>query len=213
MLKRLPLLVVLVLLTACGPSPALADWLAAPGDVLYREDFADPASGWPQGATPDGVLGYDGGGYRILLQVPAHSLWATPGLDLDDVHIEVDAGKLGGPDINRIGLVCRYTDEDHYYFFIISSDGFYAIGKMQPDRLALIGQAEMHFSEHIRTGAAVNHLRADCVGDRLSFYVNGVAVAFGQDADYPRGDIGLLAGSFDDPGVDVIFDDLVIYKP
>jgi hypothetical protein len=34
-----------------------------------------------------------------------------------------------------------------------------------------------------------------------------------SDADFSTGDVGILAGSFDQPGEDVYFDNFVVYKP
>ena len=51
------------------------------------------------------------------------------------------------------------------------------------------------------------------MGDKLSFYINGFPVAAAQDATLKSGDIGLLAGTFTQPGVDVIFDNFVALKP
>ena len=126
--------------------------------------------------------------------------------------MEVDAGKLGGPDENRIGLICRFTGND-YYFFMISSDGFYGIGIYKGGQATLLGQSEMQVNSNIKTGLAVNHLRADCAGDTLTFYVNGFQVTSVQDATLKSGDVGLLAGTFAQPGVDVIFDNFVALKP
>jgi hypothetical protein len=38
-------------------------------------------------------------------------------------------------------------------------------------------------------------------------------VAQAQDPDFPEGDVGLLAGTFTQPGVDVIFDNFVVLQP
>jgi hypothetical protein len=126
--------------------------------------------------------------------------------------MEVDAGKLGGPDENRIGLVCRFTG-DEYYFFMITSDGYYGTGVYTGGQAVLLDQSEMQANGNIKKGLAVNHLRADCVGDTLTFYVNGFEVISVQDATLESGDIGLLAGTFSQPGVDVIFDNFVALKP
>lgn len=204
------LFLALLLLTGCAP---LTDLLVESGGVLYRESFPDPSTGWPERSTLDGIQGYDRGSYRFLVQTAGRSLIATPGLDLRDARIEVDVAMIGGPEENMMGLVCRYRDERHYYFFVISADGFYAMGKVQGDRLVLIGQEQWQRSVEIQTDVPLNHLRADCVGRQLIFYVNGVAVAAGEDGDYPRGDVGLLAGALARPGVEVYFDNFVVYKP
>ena len=76
----------------------------------------------------------------------------------------------------------------------------------------LLGQSEMQASDVIQKGS-MNHLRADCVGEQLTFYVNFTEVASVTDSDLPSGDVGVLAGSFSEPGVDVLFDQFVVIQP
>lgn len=182
------------------------------GSVLFQDDFAQPVSGWDRFTTAEGTMDYDAGGYRLLVNAPETNFWSTPHKNFADVRMEVDSGKLGGPDENRIGLICRYTGSD-YYFFMITSDGFYGVGIFSGGKAQLLGQSEMKADANIRTGLAVNHIRADCLGDTLSFYINGFPVATAQDTTLKSGDVGLLAGTFSQPGVDVVFDNFVVLKP
>lgn len=191
------------------PAPAPA---AQPGDTLYFDDFTNPSSGWEHFSSAEGTMDYDGSGYRFLVNALQANFWSIPGKSFKDVRMEVDVAKLSGPDENRIGLLCRFVD-DNYYFFMVSSDGYYTIGKYIGGNAILLGQSEMQYNEAIHTGLAVNHLRADCIGDTFTFYVNGAPVAQVQDADFPEGDVGLLAGTFAQPGVDVIFDNFVVLQP
>ena len=214
-----PLLILLsfliVLSLACSTTfatPAPRDLALPSGSLLFQDDFASPVTGWDRLMTNEGTMDYDGGGYRLLINSPNTNFWSTPHKNFADVRLEVDSGKLGGPDENRIGLVCRFTGSD-YYFFLISSDGFYGIGLYAGGQAVLLGQSEMQPNSNIKTGLAVNHLRADCSGDALTFYVNGFQVASAQDATLRSGDVGLLAGTFSGLGVDVIFDNFVVLKP
>ncbi len=184
----------------------------ASGSVLFQDDFARPISGWRRYTSAEGTMDYDAAGYRILVNSLNTNFWSTPQQNFADVRMEVDSGKLGGPDANRIGLLCRFTN-DTYYFFMISSDGFYGIGIFAGGQGVLLGQSEMQPDSNIKKGLAVNHLRADCVGDTLTFYANGFQLASVQDSTLKAGDVGLLAGTFDQPGVDVIFDNFVALKP
>jgi hypothetical protein len=59
----------------------------------------------------------------------------------------------------------------------------------------------------------MNHLRADCVGNTLTFYINFTQVAVALDADLLAGDVGVLAGAFSAPGVDVLFDNFLVLQP
>jgi hypothetical protein len=194
---------------SCG-RPAASN--RPPGVVLFEDDFSSDASGWARFTAAEGVMDYDGGGYRILVNTLQANFWATPHRPFADVRLEVDAGKLAGPDENRLGLICRYAGDD-YYFLIVSSDGYYGIGIFTGGEAALLGQTEMRSSPRIKTGPALNHLRADCDGDRLALYANGSLLGEVRDPRLKAGDVGLLAGTFSQPGVDVIFDNFVVMKP
>lgn len=199
-------------LTSCIPiSPAPSITSGNPGDIIYQEEFADNASGWDRIANDGGIMDYDSGGYRILVRQPKLNFWATPEKNFGDVRVEADVTKLNGPDENRTGLICRYQRGD-YYFFIISNDGFYAVGKFIGGQILLLGQEQMQSSELILPGS-MNHLRADCIGNTLTFYVNFNQVASVQDSDFPTGDVGVLAGAFTQPGVDVLFQNFVVMQP
>ena len=216
-MNRLPWFSVLFvgLSFACSYLPSTAvpqDQTAPSGSVLFQDDFARPVTGWDRLMAPEGMMDYDAGGYRILVNALETNFWSTPHKNFSDVRLEVDVGKLGGPDENRIGLICRFTGES-YYFFLVSSDGYYGIGIFTGGQKVLLGQSEMRSTENIKTGLAVNHLRADCAGDLLTLFINGFETASVHDPTLKSGDVGLLVGTFDQPGVDVIFDNFVVLKP
>ena len=206
-------LCVLILLSlACASTPSEQGPVLPSGGILFQDDFARASSGWDRLMTAEGIMDYDAGGYRILVNALQTNFWSTPHRDFSDVRIEVDSGKIGGPDENRIGLVCRFAAND-YYFFLISSDGYYGVGLYKDGQAILLGQSEMQANSNIKTGLAVNHLRADCAGETLTFYVNGFQLAQVQDSALASGEIGLLAGTFAQPGVDVVFDNFVVLQP
>ncbi len=218
----LGLLGLLACLAACRPllgDPATPD----AARLLFKDDFSDPASGWvastdrgASGAYADGVYAdgvYADGVYQLSVSQANLDLWATPGLELADVSLEVDAIKTGGDRDNRFGLVCRMVDPAHYYVFLISSDGYYGIGKIQANQARLLGSEAMLPSEKIPRGSAYLHLRADCVQDRLALYVNGEKISEVRDSEYPRGDVGLTAGAYTPAGTQILFDNFRVAKP
>ena len=199
------------LLAACGSAQVPVAPAAKPGDILYQEEFEDNTTGWDRVANEHGIMDYDSGGYRFLVKQADYNLWSTPEKNFKDVRVEADVFRLNGADENRTGLMCRYQNGD-YYFFIISNDGYYGVGKYIGGQVLLLGQTSMQPSEFIEK-EAVNHLRADCIGDTLTFYVNFNQVAAVKDADFPNGDVGMLAGAFAQSGVDVLFDHFVVIQP
>jgi hypothetical protein len=205
------LLLITFILSACASPSVPATPAANPGDTLYREEFENNTTGWDRVSNENGIMDYDSGGYRMLVQRPGYNLWSTPEKDYADVRVEADMFRLNGPSENRMGLMCRYQNGD-YYFFVISNDGFYAVGKYVGGQTVLLGQSEMQASDVIQKDA-VNHLRADCIGNTLTFYINFNQVVSVQDSDFPNGDVGLLTGAFTQPGVDVLYDHFAVIQP
>jgi len=194
--------------TTRGPTPTVQ-----PGAVLFEDDFSDVNSGWDR--FDDGVSGTDyfEGSYRIWADKPSVDYWSNPGRVLQDVRISVSAFKAGGPDDNDFGVICRYQDTENFYAFLISSDGFYGIEIFEGGERKMIGQNQMLSTPHIHQGQASNEIIAQCVGDHLSLSVNGEILADVRDATFKAGDVGLIAGTYDEPGVDIRFDDFAVHQP
>lgn len=206
-------LFILLVLGACDVPQAVIERAPA-GQILFKDDFSNTRSGWDQVSAPTGETNYGEDAYRIWVNEPYTDLWANPQLQFTDTHSEVEATKIGGPDDNIFGLICRSDQAgERYYYFVISSDGYYGIGKVSGQEQVLLSAEQLLPSEAIKQGKETNLLQADCLGDRLIFSVNGQKLAEVQDADYSTGDIGLTAGSFADGGVDIRFDNLMVTKP
>jgi hypothetical protein len=201
-----------ILLSACRSS-LISELAAQPGGTLFRDDFTDSSGSWPQLSDPNGSLGIANGAYRIQVNLANYEVLAAPGHTFRDVQVEVDAARLAGPVQNMFGLACRSKNLKNFYFFAVSSDGYYALGKIVDGNPLLLGQEMMAPSAALIQGPGTNHLRLDCIGETLRGYINDQVIAISNDTDYSSGDVGLVAGALDTPGVDVAFDNFVVYKP
>jgi len=211
-MKRLTVaigLFALIFLPACR----LSDVAAAPGEAMFQDDFSSPWSGWESTPAPGSVTTFENGTMHVAILGDATSVISVPGLDFGDTRIEADTLKLGGTDVNRIGLVCRYSDLQNYYFFIVSTDGFYGIGKVTEGSASLLSMTQMQRSEVVQPQGGINHLRADCIGENLTLYDNGRQLAHVSDGDHASGDAGFFAGTSNEPALDVEFDNFVVIKP
>ncbi|MDY7041724.1 MAG: hypothetical protein SVX38_12755 [Chloroflexota bacterium] len=187
---------------------------ATPPVILFQDDFSDPDSGWERYREWDGVLDYEDGGYRMWINAPSNLFWVNRNLDLVDVCVAVEATKKDGPDANQFGVMCRLDRTTfNYYAFLIGSDGRYGIGKVIGGTPELIGVGDWQYSDAINQGSGTNHIRAACVGDTLTLFVNGQQLLEVQDGDLLSGDVGLLAGTFDEAGTDILFDDFTLSEP
>lgn len=186
---------------------------ATPAAAIFRDDFSEASSGWDGYRDEEGWRDYDQNGYRIQIQSPNYYYWSNPGLFLTDVSVEVDARKLGGPDENEFGIICRYQDNENFYFFVAGNDGAFSVNKYAEGELSLVGMEAARYHESIRRGRGVNRLRFECVDDRLRAYANEVLLIEVRDGDLASGDVGLIAGTFEEPGTDVLFDDFAVRRP
>jgi hypothetical protein len=184
-----------------------------PGIILFQDDFSNPKSGWDRDNSDDGSQDYYDGGYRIYLKVPNLRGWANPGKRFGDVRVEVFATKIGGPDDNAFGVLCRYQDAGNYYYFVASSDGYAGIGLRLNGKSQLLSGDKLKSYSFINKGNAINQIRADCVGNTFTLYVNGQQASSVRDTAFLEGDVGLWSTTYDVGGVDIFFDNFVVYKP
>lgn len=139
--------------------------------------------------------------YYIGVNDAEWASWAASGRTFDDFVIEVEAWAVDGPDDNGYGLVFRYQDSDNFYYYEVSSDGYYSIGKMVADEWeSLVGWTE---SDLIKLGQQTNVLRALCDGSRMTFFVNGYPIEELTDYDFEDGSVGFIAEAMDEAGVKV----------
>jgi len=191
----------------------LAACAAGAGDGLpWADDFSNPASGWQAESDSSAEVGYSDGGMRILVKVANSLAWASAGRALSDLYLTVEATQIAGPDDNEYGVMVRMQDPQHFYRFSISGDGYYLVSKYDGQEWKPLG-TDWTPSDAIHPGAATNLLGVVCQGAQLTFLVNGVQLAQVEDKSYTRGDIGLYAGSFFEPNVEVQFDNLRVEKP
>ncbi len=186
------------------PSPTAAQ--PAEG-ALWVDDFSD-SSTWETGGDSDYEISYQDDEYRVVVHSVDTFVWGNPkrSYDLSDLLIEVDARRVAGPANNQIGLIVRRQDDENFYLFAISSDGTYGVDKFQNGDWSSL--AEWKFSKSVKRGTEWNHLRVECVGARMRFYVNGDLLAEVEDKAFASGNIGLGAGTVDEGGVEARFDNL-----
>lgn len=183
------------------------------GNLQFQDDFSDTSSGWDRSSFENGATDYQDGGYHIFVAPENYSVWANPGLYFTDISVEVDGYKLSGADDNEYGLICRYVDNNNFYVASISSEGYYGITRLLNGEFQYIGSESMQPSSAINQGGANNHIRFDCVGTTLTLYVNGVEVASFEDDTHASGDVGLYAGTFNSPNIDIFFDNFIASQP
>ena len=187
---------------------------APSGTLLFKDDFATNSNHWGISNSEAGLVSFVYQGLDIKVEKTDSLLWTLASQKYQDVKINVDGVLLGGPTDDVYGAICRFQDGQHFYGFLITHDGYYGIFKMQDGKLILADpNGGLKYSEAIRQGGVVNHLEAVCQGDLLKLSVNGQLLAEIQDSSLTEGQIGLIAGAYSSPGVEVFFDNLEVTQP
>ena len=184
------------------------------GQSFSIEDPLTSASGVFTGTGLSGAFSkYDAEGFHFSPVIPYGYYGVKGGPALGDVSvsatvkIEVDPGVSGS---RFAGLVCR-SSLDGMVMAVIRSDGTYSIYRDTPKQpFALLAQRT---SDVILPGRAGNKLRLDCVGDQITFYINGAQVESLTSTRYGLrfGRAGLFtkAGGIPNPDI-IIFSDFSI---
>lgn len=207
---------VVILFSILGDSASNArDSMPTVGDrLLYQDDFRDPASGWDAWDNGGTSGKYVDGGYRLAVNLENYMAWSHPAdtKELGDFAIEVDARQVEGSLDSTFGPIVRVqTEEEQYYWFQISGDGYYSVELKEEGEWVLLHEWEA--SSAINQGLdATNRIRVICYGDGFGFYVNGTHLADVIDDTLRAGIIGLATGAYTEPPVVVHFDNLSVYE-
>jgi serine/threonine protein kinase len=204
-------------MTVFTAEKAASDWGAPPatGNVLYQDDFSDPASGWSASETDNTAKYYQNGKYTIKIKSPSFTGWSTPENEYfsGGVTVDVDATMTDGPLDNDLGVICQYLDSDNFYYLAISGDGYVGIQKESGGSglKTISADGKMHTSNAVKQGkGATNHIRAICAPGKLALVVNGTQVLEVEDSDFEEGNVGLAASAYKSGGVIVSFDNFYV---
>lgn len=237
------LLPALILVGLIALSRAAAGWryitTAAPGEVMFVAAFDGLLDDWQE--YDDGQLSAQAvdGALRLTVNALGRTPYSLARPTFADFDLRVTAWAVDGPLNNGYGVIFRMQDQDNYYQFLTSSDGYYQV-------LRRVNGVEKIISiwipsEIINQGiGAANELRVVAQGDTFRFTINGEPALLcipddpnaastyndldgecigGQMRDrlvdryLASGQIGVVAQSFDETGVVVDFDNVVVLMP
>ncbi|MBK7896194.1 MAG: hypothetical protein IPJ90_15210 [Anaerolineaceae bacterium] len=215
--RLLLMMLTLLSLAACSIAGGSTTDPCNENGALLRDDFAgEQTCGWREYNQGGAVVEITEGTLNISTSQTGQIWWTNAGRDFSDVIVTVQARQSSGPNNNAYGVLCRYQDENNFYIFLISGDGYYAIGKYQTGEAQityLTPNQEYVFSDLINQGVATNLIRVSCVGNELSLSVNGLPLVTVTDGSFAGGDVGLGVSTLE-PGTAVVqFDDLLVLAP
>lgn len=216
-LKSLLLSIILLsVLAGCSVIPPLnpVEEAAHSGYTFLSDDFSTPPNGWGTMGREGGEVLFEYGGLVLKVITPNSLVWSINQPRYSDTRIDVDAVLLDGPVNDNFGVICRFVDNENFYGFLITHDGYYGIFKMLNGQMMMTSEkTNLDFSEVIRQGGVVNHIAAECTGEILKLTVNDTLLAEIQDNSFIEGQVGLIAGAYENAGVKVLFDNFKVTQP
>jgi hypothetical protein len=199
-------------LACAAPTPVeVQPGMLPNGREILIDDFESNLLGWDLYIGTGGTSGFENSQFKINVKEPFAEIWANPDPKYtipNDVIIEVQAQNIASND-NYFGIICRYQDQKNFYFLVISTDGYYGIGKVKESQRSLVNRLEMPPSDEIQN-IPLNRLRAECTGNRLALFANGILLDEQTDTDFGSGGVGLIAGSYESE-VTLLFDNFIVY--
>ncbi len=105
------------------------------------------------------------------------------------------------------GVVLRYEDDNNFYALDVRADGYIRFTKALDGRLETVVPWR-------RTAAyepgEINHLRVIAPGNKFVFYLNDRRILSVPEVSFTKGDVGVFAGTAEESGTWVAFDNLAI---
>lgn len=194
-----------------APQPEFAE-------TLYEDDYSDPASGLydDQEAQAWGQGFYDAESEQYVYAMnPASGAIYDYYYELalpDAFLLQATAQTAGAVDTGY-GLIFGVQDDDHFYTFRVSGDGYFMVEKADGENLETLVDwsvaGPLVLAEDVPNTLAV--AGADGV---YGLYVNGVQVGDFADDSYAGGSAGYIVENFDDTAPTAfVFDDLIVGVP
>ena len=208
------LMLLFISVTSCGQSTPSGEDLPINENTIMAEDFSSPDANWVRFDT-DLSAAYALAGEFYLEDRGERTAVYSPLLKSDyvDVTIDVRVRHVQGSVNNWMGVICRQSDEENYYLFAISADGYYVVLEVADGvSVPLVGP---DYSESLNRGKAENTIRALCQGTTLSFWANeDLLVTHTAESLNKAGGVAMFADAVRAGEVTVVaFDDFIITSP
>ena len=191
------------------PYRIYAPFISKPCLPVYSDGFSNPASGWPVGDDGNYRYEYLNGEYRILVRPAQGGAGTFPGFQASDYSVSVNLHNQDGV-AGSYGIAFGVAgDWSSFYTLEIFPDGWYGIYRYDPGEVITLAE---EFSPAIYQGTASNQIKVEHNGASINAYANGQLLASVTDGTYTGSRyIGLGVFSYDQPNVDIRFDNFSVY--
>jgi len=191
--KVLLLIVGLVILIVLIPLLAFGWNIVQESGETYEDDFSNPASGFGRLSTKLYEADYMDGEYHILVKAFRQAAWAwnRDAGRFGDFTLEIDARLVSRPSESAYGLVFRVQDDNNFYRFLVSENGYYLVDALLNGRWNTLRSWTK--SAFINEGNSTNHLKVVCQGSQIQLYVNEQHLTTLTDDSFAEGYVGMIA--------------------
>jgi S1-C subfamily serine protease len=191
--------------------PARPDIKLPQGGIsLFSDDFSNPKSGWDHYGDFGGSSAYTNGEYQIEIKGKNNFYGGLSHHAFTDGVISVKTHIVTPTKTSDYGIICRFQDAQNFYGFNITEGGYFAIWKVYKGEYSLL--LDWDYTRDIPKYEPLT-LTAACIGNTLTIGVNGKALGQVTDATIAKGDVGLMAVTYDQPGFAVAFDNFDVKSP
>ena len=131
-----------------------------------------------------------------------------------DFKMDVEVTQLAGSLNSTYGVLWRMQNDSAFYRFSITGNGLFVVEKKLAE-----GDWERLMDDWQETPAIIqglnqtNILGVEAAGSNMKFFINDELVAELSDASYAAGRIALSAGTFNQGGLRVAFDNVILRRP
>jgi S1-C subfamily serine protease len=180
------------------------------GNVVLIDEFSDNRNSWALGDFESGWIDILEDQLIITINTDSFVQWTSLPGEYNELIMVADGQILSSVGDGEAGFVCGYEDTENFTILEVSEDGYYTIWKYQDDEY--ISLLDWEYSDAIDLSQPFT-LAAYCGPDSLRLAINDVLLAQVVDSTYSAGSVGLMAGTWDNPGVSVSFDTFIILNP
>lgn len=177
--------------------------------ITYVDKFdGNSTISWILEADEMGSTQYEGGQLQFSIPAAGVARYArAEGLDASNFVTEVEVTQLAGSTNAGYGLLFRLQDTESFYRFNITGNGYYMVEKRSAGGNWVRLTNDWQQTSLLLTGLNNrNLLKVEARDTSLSFAINGFEVFSINDGEYASGGIALNAGTFDQGGLVVAFD-------
>ena len=179
--------------------------------LKYEDDFSDSSSGWDDAFGQSYTKQYGNNQYHIEITTSNLVVWGLANRNAADFEMEVEATSQTADTGITYGIIFRYVDDDNYYRFDISPDGFFLLTKFENGEWHTL--VDWTASDAINTGQTTNVLKVSAFGNEIAVFANGQELARITDDSFSSGNFGFFTSTFDSDHSWVSFDNLKLWAP